>query len=98
MKIRLAYRSIEKWSWMNSLDSFRRNLPVVVSDLAHPGFRGAGSGVRRPGRRLRRQEELFPSCVYYRRTERTQDRWGAFLARYRDEAVARSAAAILPSY
>src|SRR4051812_20328719 len=42
---------------------------------------------------LRRQEELFPSCVYYGRTERTRDRWGAFLARYRDEAAARSAAA-----
>src|SRR5690349_25096211 len=67
--------------------------------MAHPGFRGAGSDVRRPVRRLRRQEELFLFCVYYGRTERTRDRWGAFLARYRDEAVARSAAAtkILPS-
>src|SRR5688572_12653716 len=66
---------------------------------AHPGFRGAGSGVRRPVRRLRHQEELFPSCVYYGRTERTRDRWGVSLARYRDEAVARSEAAtkILPS-
>jgi hypothetical protein len=37
---------------------------------AHPGFRGAGSGVRRPVRRLTRQEEPFPSCVYCGRTER----------------------------
>ena len=61
----------------------------AIGTVAHPGFRGAGSGVRRPVRRLRRQEELFPFCVYYGRIERTRDRWGAFLARYRDEPGAQ---------
>src|SRR3954467_9602831 len=61
----------------------------TTSRAAHPGFRGAGSGVRRPVRRLRHQEELFPFCVYYGRTERTRDKWGAFLARYRDEPGAQ---------
>src|SRR4051794_32738998 len=33
--------------------------------VAHPGFRGAGSGVRRPGRRPTRREEPCLFCACY---------------------------------
>src|SRR4051794_2104934 len=64
----------------------------AISTRAHPGFRGAGSGVRRPRRQSTRRGELFPFCTRYGRTERTQDRAGVSPAKCRDEAAARSAA------
>src|SRR5689334_17536194 len=59
---------------------------------AHPGLQGAGSGVRRPGRRPRRRGELFPFYARYGRIERTQDRSGVSPGRCHDEVAARSAA------
>ena len=72
-----------RYVWGDALAELQRAQPHariinLETSMAHPGFRGAGSGVRRPVRRLRHQEELFPFCVYYGRTERTRDRWGAF--------------------
>src|SRR4051794_7105758 len=80
-----------------SMDGKGRCMDNVFVE-AHPGFRGAGSGVRRPGRRPTRRGEPCLFCARYGRTERTQDRGGASPARCRDEAAARSAAvtSILP--
>jgi len=96
------------WHYRGNSGAVARDINALMSDrcgtilgiakdgltqVAHPGFRGGGLAVRRPGRQRVRRAAACLFCGHCEQTGRTRDRSEAFPVKCRDGVVARSAGA-----
>ena len=88
----MGIRAVQAGALTAAID---RDLPPDHPEMreAHPGFRGGGSAIRRPGHRRAQREAVCPFCEHCEQTGRTQDRSEAFPVKCPDGGVTRSAGA-----